>query len=255
MVRSYGGKVIKIMNVTIQQMINRQARSITGMYSSIPIHPLLCEAGLTPAPILLDHRQRVYAHRLLGLPDLHPAKEILPISLRKGDGGFQPGELPENTLMWTRNSRATLYGQWLTWQITIDYSIDPAEGVEPVEKIASNSLFKADVIIKCKKEALEEARKDRTGLVLWTDESKFDQGHIAAAVCWKDKTAGQWKEKSMFLGKNKEILDAELWAISEVLDIAKKTTNMGNMPTTIFCDLQIALKATALPPTYQENRF
>lgn len=99
MVRGYGGKVKKIVDVTIQQMINRQARSITGMYSSTPIHPLLYEAGLTPAPILLDHRQKVYAHRLLGLPDLHPAKEILPISLRKGDGGFQPGELPENTLM------------------------------------------------------------------------------------------------------------------------------------------------------------
>lgn len=99
--------------------------------------------------------------------------------------------------------------------------------MEPVEKIASNSLFKADVIIKCKKEALEEARKDRTGLVLWTDGSKLDQGHIAAAVCWKDETDGQWKEKSMFLGKNKEILGAELWAISEALDIAKKTINMG----------------------------
>ncbi len=95
---------------TIQQMINRQARLITGMYSSTPIHPLLCEAGLTPASILLDYRQRVYAHRLVSLPDLHPVKEILPISLRKGDVGFQPGELPENTLMWTQNSWPTLYG-------------------------------------------------------------------------------------------------------------------------------------------------
>ena len=59
----------------------------------------------------------------------------------------------------------------------------------------------------------------------------------------------------MFLGENKEILGAELWAISEALDIAKKTINMGNMPIAIFCDLQIALKAIALPPTYQENWF
>lgn len=79
--------------------------------------------------------------------------------------GVIPEELPENTLMWTQDSRPKLYGQWLAWQITVDYSIGPAEGVEPVEKIASHSLFKADVITKCKKEALEEARKDRTGLV------------------------------------------------------------------------------------------
>lgn len=92
-------------------------------------------------------------------------------------------------------------------------------------------------------------------MVLWTDGSKLEQSHIAAAVCWEDKTAGQWKEKGMFLGKYKEILDAELWAILEALDIAKKTTNIGNMPITIFCDLQRALKAIVLPPTYQEIRF
>ena len=50
---------------TIQQLLNRQARSITGMYPSTPIHPLLCEAGLTPASIVLNYRQRLYACRLL----------------------------------------------------------------------------------------------------------------------------------------------------------------------------------------------
>ncbi len=52
---------------TIQQMLNRQARSITRMYPSTPLHPLLCEAGLAPASTLLDHCQRLYAYRLLSL--------------------------------------------------------------------------------------------------------------------------------------------------------------------------------------------
>lgn len=95
----------------------------------------------------------------------------MPVSLRKGDRDLQPEELPENTLLWTQNSRPTLYGQWLAWQLTIDHSIDPAEGVEPVEKIVFDELFKADISIKCKKEALEEARKDKPGLVVWTDGS------------------------------------------------------------------------------------
>lgn len=72
-------------------------------------------------------------------------------------------ERPENTLVWMQNSRPTLYGQWLAWQITVDHSVDPAEGAEPVEKIASNSFFNTKVIIKNRKEAL---KKDRTGLVL-----------------------------------------------------------------------------------------
>lgn len=73
---------------TIQQMLNRQARSITGIYPSTPLHPLLREAGLVPASTLLNHRQRSYAYRLLSLPGQHPAKEILPVSLRVGDESF-----------------------------------------------------------------------------------------------------------------------------------------------------------------------
>lgn len=84
---------------TIQQLLNCQLRSITGMYPGSPLRPLLCEADSTPASILLDYRQRSYANRLLSLPDQHPAKGILPINLRKGDGGFQPRELPKNTVM------------------------------------------------------------------------------------------------------------------------------------------------------------
>ncbi len=73
---------------TFQQLFNRQARAITGMYRSTPVHPLLCEAGIIPASTHLDYRQKLYAHRLLSLPDQHPAKDILPVSLREGDGGF-----------------------------------------------------------------------------------------------------------------------------------------------------------------------
>lgn len=62
------------------------------------------------------------------------------------------------------------------------------------------------------------------GLVLWMDRSKLDlKGHVAAAVCLKDKTAGQWKGKKVCSWeKNKEILDVELWAISKALDISQK---------------------------------
>ena len=170
---------------TIQHMLNRQARSITGMYPSTPLHPLLCEAGLIPASTLLDYRQRSYAYRLLSLPDQHPAKEILPASLRVGDASSQPGELPDDTLMWTENTRPTLYGQWLAWQLTTDHSIDPAHGVEPVPFISCDDLI--NVIIRNKEQALKEARKYRAGLIFWIDGSKLDQGNTGAAVCWKDK--------------------------------------------------------------------
>lgn len=119
--RNLGGKAKKIMSKLFKNCLIDQARSITGMYSSTLIHPLLCEAGLILASTFLNYRQTQFAYRPLSLRDQH-AKNILPISLRKWDASYQPGEPPENTLMWTKNARPTLYGHWLAWQIRIEHS-------------------------------------------------------------------------------------------------------------------------------------
>ena len=237
-------------------MINRQVRSIAGMYPSTPLHSLLCEAGLTPASIILDTRQRLYGYRLLRLPDEHPAKKILPTSLRTGDGTFQPEELLENNLMWTQNAQPRLYRKWLAWQLTVDHSIDPADGLEPVEIIKPSTSFAGKIVIDNKAQALTEARKDHLGLTMWTDRSKISNGRCGASVCWKDMKSKQWRQKSLFLDKNKEILDTELWAISEALDTAiRKTSTAHNTLLTIFCDSQKALTTIRLPPLQKENRF
>ena len=54
----------------IQLMINRQARAITGMLKSTPIGPLVREASLAPAEVLLEARQLRYTTRLLSMPSL-----------------------------------------------------------------------------------------------------------------------------------------------------------------------------------------
>lgn len=66
-------------------------------------------------------------------------------------------------------------------------------------------VFKGDIIIGSKKQALQEAIKDRTGLVLWTDESKLDKGKVRAGVCWGDTRLGG-KTKAVFWGKTKGYL-------------------------------------------------
>ena len=57
------------------------------------------------------------------------------------------------------------------------------------------------------------------------------------------------------MGRNKAILDAELWGISEALEITKKIANPRTMLVTIFSDSQKALRAIALPRTSQENWY
>lgn len=116
--------------------------------------------------------------------------------------------------------------------------------------------FKGKIVIQAKKNAIEEARKYRPGLVMWTDGSKLDRGSVGAAVCWREKALDLWKEKGDFLGKNKEILDVEVWAISMALDAAlKETLDAKDAPVTIFRDSQKALRVIGNSPSHKENRF
>ena len=62
----------------IQKLINRQARSITGMYLTTPVATLMSESGLIPAHISLDFRQRKYVYRLLSLQILYQRKIFFP---------------------------------------------------------------------------------------------------------------------------------------------------------------------------------
>ena len=205
----------------IQKLLNRQGRAITGMYRSTPIAPLMSEAGLIPAKIMLDYRQRRYAYRLLTLPDGHPAKDILPVSLRIGDGSAQPGELPENDEIWSLNQKVRTYGQHLARQVSVGFSIDLAEGVEPGLHLKP-AEFLGKIIIHEAKVAIKEAQEDRSDLTLWSDGSKGESGGAGAAVVWKSFPSHGSNTCKISSGKNKEILDAELWGISEALKIALK---------------------------------
>ncbi len=53
--------------------------------------------------------------------------------------------------------------------------------------------------------------------------------------------------------KDKEVLDAEIWTISDALDIAAKETL--NAPVTIFCDSHEALRVIKHPPLHKQNRL
>jgi hypothetical protein len=46
---------------------------------------------------------------------------------------------------------------------------------------------------------------------IWTDGSRDDLGNVGAAVAWKEGT--EWKGLKYRLGRNKEVFDAELFAL------------------------------------------
>ncbi len=102
------------------------------MYQSSPISRLMNDSRLLPAHTLLDSRQRAYIHQIISLPNSIPTKDILPITLRTGDGNAQPEDLPEYDSIWTKNQRIRTYGQHLARQVSVQFSINLAEGVEPI---------------------------------------------------------------------------------------------------------------------------
>ena len=223
----------------IQKLINRQARSITGMYPSTPVPALMSESGLIPAHILLDFRQRRYAYRLLSLPESIPTKAILPITLRTGDGNAQPEDHPEHDSAWAYNGPIVNYSQRLARQVSIGFSIDPAEGTEPIQTVP-NSVFPGELIIEDRKKAIVEAKSGKAHFKLWCDGSKLEKGGTGAAVVWKSHISQKWQEQKLSLGLNKEIFDAKMWGVSEAFKIVEKTTRLVQEPwvINIFCDSQ-----------------
>ena len=155
------------------------------MYRRTSIAPLMSEAGLIPARILLNYRQRRYAYRLLTLPDGHPAKDILPFSLKIGDESAQPGKLLENDTIWSLNQKVRTYGQHLAQQVSVGFSIDLAKGVEPVLQ-PKPAEFLGKIIIHEAKMAIKEAQEDISNLTLWADGSKGESRGAGAAVVWKN---------------------------------------------------------------------
>lgn len=168
----------------VQQLINRQARAITGMYPSSPIQPLLSEAGLVPDHILLDHRQRMYTYRLLSQPEDHPAKKILQLVLEK--------EMKIPSL--ETNPRIRFYGLVVIKLVHTDSGllVDRADGVESVERLWRLQEIPIHVIIEPAEKAVQEAKLYRAGKIFWTDGSKLNSGKSGAAVVWKDTRLDKW---------------------------------------------------------------
>lgn len=99
--------------------------------------------------------------------------------------------------------------------------------------------LRAEVHVEKKEEALKTAREwSDQGNTVWTDGPRLEDGSVGAAVAyWKE---GSWERRGSYLGKNKEVFDAELFAIRQALEILNDRDERG-MHYTIFSDSQAAL--------------
>ena len=99
--------------------------------------------------------------------------------------------------------------------------------------------FQGKVYVDSKEEALATAMEwsDQQGTV-WTDGSRMENGQVGAAEVWWE--AGRWRGTDTFLGTNKEVFDAEAFAILQALRLIDARGECGREYTD-FSDSQAAV--------------
>lgn len=70
--------------------------------------------------------------------------------------------------------------------MTGNHSIDPTNGVEPVEIIEPDIKFLGKIIMDDKTQELKETRKNYNSLSIWIDGFKLINGRYGAVLWWKD---------------------------------------------------------------------
>jgi hypothetical protein len=206
----------------LQKFVNRQSRPITGMLRTTPIGPLVKEAGLRSADSLLANRQRRYATRALELLQGNPI----------GDGVRNPLYPASLYAKPSRCATQDIHPQF-SGQDIVETTFIPI----CTERIA------VPVLIESREKAEQTALSTEEPQIrcIWTDGSRDDLGNVGAAVAWKEGTERTGLKYR--LGRNKEVFDAELFALLRatimIRDEVEVMITEGVQKIIIFTDSQL----------------
>jgi len=186
------------------------------------------QAGLTPAPVILDSRQQRFTARLANacsnkLKELHRNPASGAPRCRVVKKKHEHGRTTEG----------------MSW---------PAPGEEPAVR---TTILDDTTVAKCA--AQRWAREKQAGIeagvwMWWTDGSRSDDGRVGAgAVC---NHRNEWRSRGTFLGTGRmEVFDAELLAIGLPLDVVIEKREAllmhGVRTVAVFSDSQAALRRAA----------
>ena len=196
----------------IQVLMNRMGRASLGVRQTTPVGIITAESALPPARALLDHRQASFALRLLARPvDSGGQEEILQ---------HKNSELTARI----RRRRGLRRGE--------TSEIQRWEGFREMRAVVH--VEKKEDVLRTAREWSEEDQKN----TFWTDGSRLENRAVGAAVAFKEE--GGWKREGTYLGKNKEVFDAEVFAIGRALEVLNSRGERSKQYT-IFSDSQAAL--------------
>ena len=88
------------------------------------------------------------------------------------------------------------------------------ETVEP-QHWSTERRFAGRIAIEKKEEAINTAQGHRLANTVWTDGSRIESKRVGAAFVWRSPVG--WLGHRYHLGSNKEVFDAEVFAIYQAL--------------------------------------
>ena len=115
------------------------------------------------------------------------------------------------------------------------------QAVEP-QVLSESKTFPGLCEIAPEAQAFETAREWRAQGTIWTDGSRFDDGKVGAACAWQ--TEDGWTGRLFHLGNNKEVFDAEIFAIYQALKVFETREQTGRKYA-VFSDSQAAIRRAA----------
>ena len=194
----------------VQLVLNRMGRASLGVRQTTPLGIVAAESGLTPARALLNHTQARFALRLLARP--------------RGGGG-------QEEIMEKRASALTARVRGVT-------GLKRSETCE-VQVWDSLREFQGEVIVEQKEDALRVAQEWRDlERTIWTDGLRLEDGRVGAAWAWWQE--GEWRGDGSFLSTNKEVFDAEVYALLRAIRLLSDRGETG-VSYTVFSDSQAAM--------------
>jgi len=201
----------------VQKILSEQGRRITGCFGTTPQGAWMNDAGLRPANAIVNNRIRQYKMRQMMMPDANGGGKMIETQ----DGVVRRVEGIDELIPEDYPFERRCY-EWTTL-------------------LEDKKRLKGQVIIQEEELALEEAKKEREGLVLWTDGARKEDEWVGCAVVWKKE--GRWNKRRVHLGRQKEAFDVEMYAMSEAVTIADEICGKeGARRVTIFTDSQATLR-------------
>ena len=94
------------------------------------------------------------------------------------------------------------------------------------------------MIVDTRKGALDTVSAWSQRDTVWTDGSRLVNGRVGAACVWR--TPSGWEGRCFHLGDNKEVFDAEVYAIAQALEVINRRQESGRRYT-IFVDSTAAI--------------